>query len=448
MCFGKGDEHSVQREIQVNQKMPLGSGSLLSLQHLFAMFGSTVLVPNLFGVDPSMILLMNGIGTLLYILMCKGKIPAYLGSSFAFIAPVQSVLLTHPGNGYSMALGAFIITGIVFCIVAIIIKYAGTGWINVVFPPAAMGAIVALIGLELIPVAAGMAGLINPEPLKNPDWVPQAKPIILSMVTLGVTVIGAVTFRGFPKIIHILIGIVTGYALGFVMKAVETEKIADASIVSLPTITTPTFDWSVILTILPVALVVIVEHIGHLLVTSSIVGKDLSKDPGLHRSLLGNGVSTILSGFVGSTPNTTYGENIGVMALTKVYSIYVIGGAAIIAIILSFSGTFSALIANIPDPVMGGVSLLLFGVIAASGLRILVEQKVDFTKPTNLILTTIVLVVGLSGTEVSFYGVHLKGMALATIAGILMSLLFKLFDVLGLSNDKSENQPLTEKTPD
>ncbi|MDR6723581.1 uracil permease [Paenibacillus amylolyticus] len=438
----------MQREIQVNQKMPLGSGSLLSLQHLFAMFGSTVLVPNLFGVDPSMILLMNGIGTLLYILMCKGKIPAYLGSSFAFIAPVQSVLLTHPGNGYSMALGAFIITGIVFCIVALIIKYAGTGWINVVFPPAAMGAIVALIGLELIPVAAGMAGLINPEPLKNPNWVPQAKPIILSMVTLGVTVIGAVTFRGFPKIIHILIGIVSGYALGFVMKAVETEKIADASIVSLPTITTPTFDWSVILTILPVALVVIVEHIGHLLVTSSIVGKDLSKDPGLHRSLLGNGVSTILSGFVGSTPNTTYGENIGVMALTKVYSIYVIGGAAIIAIILSFSGTFSALIANIPDPVMGGVSLLLFGVIAASGLRILVEQKVDFTKPTNLILTTIVLVVGLSGTEVSFYGVHLKGMALATIAGILMSLLFKLFDVLGLSNDKSENQPLTEKTPD
>ncbi|WP_338540457.1 uracil permease [Paenibacillus tundrae] len=438
----------MQREIQVNQKMPLGSGSLLSLQHLFAMFGSTVLVPNYFGVDPSMILLMNGIGTLLYILMCKGKIPAYLGSSFAFISPVYSVLLANPENGYSMALGAFIITGIVFCLVALLIKYAGTGWINVVFPPAAMGAIVALIGLELIPVAAGMAGLINSDPIKNPDWVPQVKPIILSMVTLGVTVIGAVTFRGFPKIIHILIGIVTGYVLGYFMKEVEKANITNADFFSLPTITTPTFDWSVILTILPVALVVIVEHIGHLLVTSSIVGKDLSKDPGLHRSLLGNGVSTILSGFVGSTPNTTYGENIGVMALTKVYSIYVIGGAAIIAIILSFSGTFSALVANIPVPVMGGVSLLLFGVIAASGLRILVEQKVDFAKPTNLILTTLVLVVGLSGTEVSFYGIHLKGMALATIVGILMSLLFKLFDVLGLSNDKSENQPLTKKTPD
>lgn len=232
------------------------------------------------------------------------------------------------------------------------------------------------------------------------------------------------------------------------MGLVNTDKISDANFISLPTITTPAFDWTVILTILPVALVVIVEHIGHLLVTSSIVGKDLSKDPGLHRSLLGNGVSTILSGFVGSTPNTTYGENIGVMALTRVYSIYVIGGAAVIAILLSFSGTFSALVANIPVPVMGGVSLLLFGVIAASGLRILVEQKVDFAKPTNLILTTLVLVIGLSGTEISFYGVHLKGMALATIAGMLLSLLFKLFEVLGLLNEETQKQPVIEKTPD
>lgn len=438
----------MQREIQVDQKMPLGPGVLLSLQHLFAMFGSTVLVPNLFKVDPSMILLMNGIGTLLYILMCKGKIPAYLGSSFAFIAPVMAVLKAHPENGYSMALAAFIVTGIVFCLVALIIKYAGTGWINVVFPPAVMGAIVALIGLELVPVAAGMAGLINSDPVNNPGWVPQAKPIILSMVTLGVTVLGAVTFRGFPKIIHILIGIVVGYGLGYSMGLVKTSAIANADFISLPTVTTPSFDWSVILTILPVALVVIVEHIGHLLVTSSIVGKDLSKDPGLHRSLLGNGVSTIMSGFVGSTPNTTYGENIGVMALTRVYSIYVIGGAAVIAILLSFSGTFSALVANIPVPVMGGVSLLLFGVIAASGLRILVEQKVDFAKPTNLILTTLVLVIGLSGTEISFYGVHLKGMALATIAGMLLSLLFKLFDVLGLLNEETQKQPITEKNPD
>ncbi|USB34289.1 uracil permease [Paenibacillus sp. YPG26] len=428
----------MQREIQVNEKVPFGPGILLSLQHLFAMFGSTVLVPNLFGVDPGMILLMNGIGTLLYILICKGRIPAYLGSSFAFISPVIVVLKAHPGNGYSMALGAFIVTGIIFVLVGLLVKYAGTSWINVVFPPAAMGAIVAIIGLELVPVAAGMAGIINPDPTK--PWIPDMISILISLVTLGITILGAVLFRGFPKIIHILIGIIAGYLLAYSLGRVNTGKITEAAWFSSPTITTPQWDWSAIITIIPVALVVIVEHIGHLLVTSNIVGKDLSKDPGLHRSLFGNGISTVLSGFVGSTPNTTYGENIGVMALTKVYSIYVIGGASIFAILLSFSGKFSAVIANIPTPVMGGVSLLLFGVIAASGLRIFVEQKVDFSKATNMILATVILVIGISGTKLTIGTVELKGMALATIVGILFALFFKLIEVLGLSNDKQEAQ--------
>ncbi|OBZ19238.1 uracil permease [Bacillus sp. FJAT-27264] len=431
----------MQREIQVNERLPWGPGFLLSLQHLFAMFGSTVLVPNLFGVDPGMILLMNGIGTLMYILICRGKIPAYLGSSFAFISPVLAVLGQHQDDhqrGYSLALGAFIVTGVIFILVALIIRYAGTGWIDVVFPPAVMGAIVATIGLELVPVAARMAGLIGPEGAT--DWTPDSSAIILSMVTLGVTVIGAVLFRGFPKIIHILIGIVTGYGLAYLMGKVDTAAIGNAHFFARPTVTTPSFDWDVILTIIPVSLVVIVEHIGHLLVTSNIVGKDLAKDPGLDRSLFGNGISTIISGFVGSTPNTTYGENIGVMALTKVYSVFVIGGAAIIAILLSFSGTFSSVIANIPLPVMGGVSLLLFGVIAASGLRIFVEQKVDFSKATNMILATLVLVVGISGTTLTMGGIQLKGMALATIVGMVLSLLFKLIEVLGLSNEKDNEK--------
>lgn len=429
----------MQREIQVNQKVPFAPGFLLSLQHLFAMFGSTVLVPNLFGVDPATILLMNGIGTLLYILVCKGKIPAYLGSSFAFIAPVMAVLTNHKdaGNGYALALGAFIATGLVFIFVALLVKYAGTRWIDVVFPPAAMGAIVALIGLELIPVAAGMAGLI-PENAGDTTWVANPTTITISLVTLGVTLLGAVLFRGFPKIIHILIGIVVGYGLAWYLGEVKVATISNAQWLSMPTFTTPQWDVSAILTILPAALVVIVEHIGHLLVTSNIVGKDLAKDPGLHRSLMGNGVSTILSGFVGSTPNTTYGENIGVMALTKVYSIFVVGGAAVIAIVLSFFGKFSATISAIPKPVMGGVSLLLFGVIAASGLRILVEQKVDFSKATNLLLTSTILVIGLSGAKLTMGSVELKGMALATVVGILLSLLFKLIEVLGLSNDKEE----------
>lgn len=436
----------MQREIQVNEKLSAGPGFLLSIQHLFAMFGSTVLVPNIFGVDPGMILLMNGIGTLLYIWICRGKIPAYLGSSFAFIAPVSLVLKSNPGsNGYAMALGAFIVTGMIFCLVGLVIKYAGTRWLDVVFPPAVMGSIVALIGLELVPVAAGMAGIINADPTKT--WTPDPKTITLSMVTLAVTVLGAVLFRGFAKIIHILIGIVVGYVLAYFMGLVNTQAIADAPLFGHPTITTPVFNSSAMLTILPVALVVIVEHIGHLLVTSNIVGRELSKDPGLHRSLLGNGISTVLSGFVGSTPNTTYGENIGVMALTKVYSVWVIGGAAVIAILLSFSGTFSAIVSNIPSPVMGGVSLLLFGVIAASGLRIFVEQKVDFAKPTNMLLATVVLIVGISGATLSWGAVTLKGMALATIVGIILSLFFKLIEVLGWSNDKTQ-EPLTEKTPD
>lgn len=438
----------MQREIQVNERPPFAPGLLLSLQHLFAMFGSTVLVPTLFGVDPSVILLMNGIGTLLYILICKGKIPAYLGSSFAFLGPV-GVVLVQPGNmeNYSKALGAFIVIGVVFILVALLVKAAGTGWIDFVFPPVVMGCVVALIGLELLPTAANMAGLLGTTDAATGIVSYSGNAITISMVTLAVTVLGAVLFRGFPKIIHILIGIAAGYAVAYFMGEVNTAAVGEASFLSLPQFTTPTWDAAAIFTILPAALVVIVEHIGHLLVTSNIVGKDLSKDPGLHRSLLGNGISTILSGFVGSTPNTTYGENIGVMALTRVYSVFVIGGAAIIAIVLSFFGQFSAVISNIPQPVMGGVSLLLFGIIAVSGLRIFVEQKVDFSKSVNMLLAAVILGTGLSGVTLTIGTVTLKGMALATIVGIVVNLIFRLITLTGLSNEKEEIE--TEvKTPD
>lgn len=438
----------MQREIQVNERPAFGPGLLLSLQHLFAMFGSTVLVPNLFGVDPSVILLMNGIGTLLYILICKGKIPAYLGSSFAFLVPVGAVLVT-PGNmdNYSKALGAFIVIGVVFIIVAGIVKIAGTRWIDFMFPPVVMGCIVALIGLELLPVAANLAGLLGTTDATTGVVTYSSNAIIISIVTLAVTVLGAVLFRGFPKIIHILIGIAVGYIVAYFMGEVNTAAVSEASFLSLPDFSAPTWDIAAILMILPAALVVIVEHVGHLLVTSNIVGKDLSKDPGLHRSLLGNGVSTVLSGFVGSTPNTTYGENIGVMALTRVYSVFVVGGAAVIAILLSFSGTFSAAVANIPGPVMGGVSLLLFGVIAVSGLRIFVEQKVDFSKSVNMLLAAVILGTGLSGITLTIGQVSLKGMALATIVGILVNLIFRLIQMFGLSNEPEEVETET-KTPD
>ncbi|WP_138754679.1 uracil permease [Paenibacillus sinopodophylli] len=430
----------MKNTIGVLDRPPALQSFLLSLQHLFAMFGSTVLVPNILGVDPAVCLLMNGIGTLLYLWICNNKIPAYLGSSFAFLAPAGAVIGDQAAGGgnYAAALGGFIVSGVIFTIVALIIQVAGTNWINIVFPPAAMGAIVAIIGLELIPVAAQMAGWIMPSGLNSAEaaaWTMDPKLVMLSTVTLAVTVLGSVLFRGFMRIIPILIGIVTGYVLAHFMGYTDFSKLSENGFVQLPHFTLPEFQWTAIIAIAPAALVVIAEHIGHLVVTGNIVDKDLSKDPGLHRSMLGNGISTILSGFVGSTPNTTYGENIGVLAITKVYSTFVIGGAAVIAIVLSFSGKFSALISGIPTPVMGGVSLLLFGVIAASGFRMLVESKVDYSKPTNLFLTTVVLVTGLSGVKLTIGEFSLTGMALATVVAILLSLLFKLFEVLKLSND-------------
>ncbi|MBN2984550.1 uracil permease [Cohnella algarum] len=425
----------MKRTIGVHERPPAGQSLMLSLQHLFAMFGSTVLVPTYLGVDPAVCLLMNGIGTLLYLWVCQGKIPAYLGSSFAFLAPAGAVIGSHASleAGYAAALGGFIAAGVVFTLIALIVQVAGTGWINVVFPPAAMGAIIVVIGLELIPTAAGMAGWIANG---SADWKPDSDSIILSVATLLVTVLGSVLFRGFFRIIPILIGIVAGYVLAYLMGETKMDAVAAASWFDTPTFTMPTLEWTAILTIVPAALVVVAEHIGHLIVTGNIVDKDLSKDPGLHRSMLGNGISTMISGFVGSTPNTTYGENIGVLAITRVYSTFVIGGAAIIAIALSFLGKFSALIANIPVPVMGGVSLLLFGVIAASGFRMLVESKVDYSKPTNLFLTTVVLVTGLSGVKITAGDFSLSGMALATVVAILLSLLFKVFEIARLSNDE------------
>lgn len=417
--------------IDIHEKPPLLTAIPLSLQHLFAMFGSTVLVPIILGVNPATILLMNGIGTLIYLFICKGKIPAYLGSSFAFISPATIVITSY---GYEAALGGFIVVGIVFSLVALLIGKVGTGWIDVVFPPAAMGAIVAIIGLELIPVAAKNAGIVG-DAVNGVPWSPDPKVLTASLVTFGIAVFGTVLFRGFLRIISILFSIVVGYIISIPLGLVDFTPVKEASWFQMPTFYTPSFDLNAILIILPAALVVIAEHVGHLVVTNNIVGKDLSKDPGLHRSLFGNGISTIISGFLGSTPNTTYGENIGVLALTRVYSVFVIGGAAVIAVVLSFIGKLAALIQVIPPPVMGGVSLLLFGVIGASGIRILVDAKVDYGKAQNIVLTTVILVIGLSGATLKFGNFELKGMALATILGIILALIFKVADKLNLTRD-------------
>jgi len=417
-----------RRVIQVEEKLPLLQTIPLSLQHLVAMFGATVLVPILFKINPATVLLFNGIGTLIYLWICKGKIPAYLGSSFAFLSPVFAVM-SQTGS-YEAALGGFIVAGLAFCLIAMLVSQVGTGWIDVIFPPAAMGAIVAVIGLELAGVAAGMSGLTAEVPDSDAIIVAiftlAVTVLIVAIFTLAVTVLGSVMFRGFFAIIPILVGVLSGYGLSFFMGMVDFQQVIDAPWFGLPTFYSPKFELSAIMIILPAVLVIIAEHLGHLIVTGNIVGRDLMKDPGLSRSMLGNGISTVLSGFFGSTPNTTYGENIGVLAISKVYSTWVIAGAAIMAIMLSCIGKLAAAIQVMPDPVIGGVSLLLYGVIGTSGIRILVESKVDYNKATNLMLTSIILIVGISGAQIKMGDVSLKGMALATVIGILMSLLFRL----------------------
>ena len=417
----------------VDQKVGLSEALPLSLQHLFAMFGATVLVPFLFQVNPATSLLMNGVGTLIYLIVAKGRIPAYLGSSFAFISPVFAVMAIPSLGGYAAAQGGFIAFGLFFIVISQIIRVAGTDWLDVIFPPAAMGAIVAIIGLELAPVATDMAGLTGKlmEQLK----IPYGTAITVSMFTLACTILGSILFRGFLAAIPVLIGVVSGYVLSLFMGIVDLSSVAKAPWFEIPTLYAPVFRMDAILMIMPAMLVVLAEHIGHLVVTGNIVDKNLVKDPGLDRSLLGDGISNILSGLVGATPNTTYGENIGVMAITKVFSVWVIGGAAVIAILISFVGKFAALIRSIPTPVMGGVCILLFGVIAAAGIRMLIEKKVDYNKSRNLILTSVVLVSGISGAAVKFGAVELKGMALGTIVAIVISILFEIFTRMGIAND-------------
>ena len=411
------------RIIQVEEKVPPRLLVPLSIQHMFAMFGASVLVPFIFKMNPAIVLFMNGIGTLLFILITKGKAPAYLGSSFAFIAPA-TIVINNWGYQYALVVGAC------GCVLAFIIYKCGTDWINVVLPPAAMGPVVALIGLELAGSAASTGCIVG-------DSVTTGT-VITFLVTLAVAVFGSVLFRGFFSTIPILIAIICGYIAGVLTGVIETQTIIDAlhtSFISIPNFQTPKFDINAILIILPVLLVIANEHIGHQLVTGKGIGRDLLKDPGLHRSLFADNFSTMISGFIGSVPTTTYGENIGVMAITKVYSVRVIGGAAVLSIICSFVGPLAALIQTIPGPVIGGISFLLYGMIGTSGLRILVDNHVDYSKNRNMILTSVIFVTGLSGVTLALGDVSLSGMTLAAIVGMIMSLVFYAFDKFHLSND-------------
>ena len=423
---------SSKKIIQVDEKVPGKLLVPLSLQHTFAMFGASVLVPIIFGIDPSIVLLMNGVSTLLFILITKGKAPAYLGSSFAFIGPTSIIIANQ---GFAYAQGAFVVLGIIGCLLALFIRRVGTGWINIVLPPAAMGAVVALIGLELASstVQGGSIGAnLMTDTASSSDF-------IVFFITLGVAILGSVLFKGFLSTIPILISIVVGYLSAVVFGMVDFTPVLETSLFTMPHFQWAKFDLNAILTMLPVLLVLTSEHIGHQVVTSNVIGRDLMKDPGLHRSLFADYFASALSGLIGGVPTTTYGENIGVMAITRVYSVRVIAGAAIFSICMAFVGPLAALISTIPGNVIGGVTFLLYGMIGTSGLRLLVESKVDYSKSKNLILTSIVLVAGLSGLTVNFAGIELKGMILASVVGIVLSVVFYLFEIAGLMNESDED---------
>ncbi|MDD3902421.1 MAG: solute carrier family 23 protein [Sphaerochaeta sp.] len=406
-------------------KPPIKQWIPLSIQHVFAMFGATILVPILTGLSPSTALFTAGTGTLLYILITKAKVPAFLGSSFAFIPALIAITAAY---GLPYAMGGAFVSGLFYSLVAFIIKKTGHNWLNRALPPVVIGSVIIVIGLNLAPTAVNMAMFDG-----NGDY--SLFFLMIACVTLAVTIIANLFSKGFFSIIPLLLGLLSGYFFALIMgiffpefALISFAGVKEAAWFGLPTFALPKFNFVASVTFIIVSLATICEHLGDTLTISKVVGKDFYKDPGLHRTLAGDGVATLWASFWGGPPNTTYGENIGVLALTRVYSVWVTGGAAVIAILLSFFPKFGALIQTIPNPVLGGISMLLFGTIASSGLRTLVDSGVDYEDKRNLTISSVILVIGIGGGLLSFsIGDNLQfslgGVALATLVGILLNAL-------------------------
>lgn len=415
--------------IGVNERPRLGRWIPLSFQHVFAMFGATVLVPLLTGLNPSTALFTAGMGTLLYIVITGAKVPAYLGSSFAFIAVIKAIS-DNPQYGVAYAMGGAFCVGLLYALVALIIRFAGTKWLDKALPPVVIGSVIIVIGLNLAPTAMSMAMRANPGDPSTYSLVY----LSIAAVTLVTAIVATIFFKGFFNTIPILIGLVTGYLFTYIMgrffpayDIIQFGAVSESSWLKHPSFIMPKFAPVPVITFLLVSFATIAEHLGDTLVMSKVVGRDFYKNPGLHRTLLGDGLATAFASLFGGPPNTTYGENIGVMAISKVYSVWVIGGAAVIAVLLSFFGKFGALLQTMPGPVMGGISMLLFGIIASAGIRTLVESGVDYTCKRNLTISSVILVIGIGGGVVKFaigkeLGFELGGVALATFVGILLNL--------------------------
>lgn len=405
--------------LDVNERPGFGQWVGLSIQHMFSMFGSTVLVPILVGLNPGIALFSSGVGTLMYILITKGKIPAYMGSSFSFIVPMIALMKTV---GYPGIAQGTIAVGCVYLVVSLVVSMIGSDWIDRLLPPVIVGPIIMVIGLSLAGTAAKDATI-------NAAGHYDLKFFVVALLTLLVTIAFNMFMKGFLGLIPILLGIVVGYVIAVLFGIVDFTPVLHAHWLSLPAFQIPFVNykpklyWGAILNMAPIAFVTMTEHMGHIMVLNQLTERNFFKDPGLNHTLAGDGTASIIAGFVGGPPVTSYGENIGVLAITKVHSVYVLAGAALFAIIFGFIGKLSALIETIPKPVIGGISFLLFGVIASSGLRVLIDNRVDFDKKRNLMIASVILVIGIGNAYLQLGQYQFSGLAVAAVLGIILNLI-------------------------
>ncbi|MDD4155143.1 MAG: uracil-xanthine permease family protein [Candidatus Cloacimonetes bacterium] len=396
-----------------------GKNLVLGFQHVLAMFGATVLVPILTGLDPSLALLCAGIGTLLFHLITKKIVPVFLGSSFAFIGAIQLILKQH-GTGVTKT--GIIAAGLVYLIIALLIKIFGFQKLKSYFPPIVTGPIIVVIGLRLSPVALQMAGY------NISSGAFDLQSLLVAGVVLITMILCAIFAKGFFKLIPILISVIIGYVFSAIIGIIDFSPVIDARWIGLTSnawnnlTTMPVFSWTSILAIAPIAIVVFIEHIGDITTNGAVVGKDFFKNPGIHRTLSGDGLATVVAGFLGGPVNTTYSENTGVLAVTKMYNPFIIRIAAVIAILVSFIGKFGALIQSIPTAVMGGISIILFGMIASVGIRTLVDAKINFAHNRNLLICSLIVVSGIAINELSITSsLNISGLAIAAIVGIVVN---------------------------
>lgn len=403
--------------LDVNDKPGFWLWVGLSLQHMFSMFGSTVIVPLLVGLSPSIALFTSGVGTLIHILVTQKKIPAYMGSSFAFIVPMKYLMQV---TGYPGIAQGVIAVGVIYLVVALIVAMIGSEWIDKLLPAVVVGPVVIVIGLSLASSAANDAMLNN----GNYDY----KYVFVALITLLLAIFFNMYLKGFLGFMPILLAIVCGYVLSIAMGLVNLSTIANAPWFAMPKFEIPfvsynvKFEWGAIIAIAPIAFVTITEHLGHLMVLDELTGRNYFKDPGLNRTLTGDGLASMFAGLVGGPAVTSYGENIGVMAITKIHSVYVLIGAAVFAILFSFVNKLNVLIMQMPLPVIGGISFLLFGTIASSGIKIMIENQIDLANKRNLMIVSTILVIGVGGLMIKIGTLPLNGLAVSVILGILLNI--------------------------